>query len=79
VSIPTPPYTRPRRRSGPQDAFSWTRLRVRQSFIARGLNDDRIAAGLRTEYARLHRRLADAVEREQTGGAIDGGVDEPYR
>lgn len=55
----------------PHDAFSWTHLRVRQSFIARGLNDDRIAARLRDDYARLQRRLGAVVQREQDRGAID--------
>lgn len=59
----------------PHDAFSWTHLRVRQSFIARGLNDARIAARLRNDYARLHDRLGQAVRREQDRGAIDPEID----
>lgn len=59
----------------PHDAFSWTHLRVRQSFIARGLTDDRIATRLRTEYRRLHQRLGDAVHREQARGAVDPDAD----
>lgn len=59
----------------PHDTFSWTHLRVRQAFIARGLTDDRIAARLRAEYRRLHRRLGDAVQREQGHGALRADVD----
>lgn len=59
----------------PHDSFSWTHLRVRQSFIARGLNDDAIAARLREDYAHLHSRLGDAVEREQQRGAFRTDVD----
>ena len=59
----------------PHDPFSWTHLRVRQSFIARGLVDEPIAARLRSEYAQLHRRLGDAVRREQDNGAIRPDAD----
>ncbi len=59
----------------PHDPFSWTHLRVRQSFIARGLVDEQIAARLRSEYTRLHRRLGDAVRREQDNGAIRPDAD----
>lgn len=53
----------------PHDPFSWLHLRVRQSYVARGLNDDRIAARLRVDYARLHERLGAAVRREHERGA----------
>ena len=59
----------------PHDAFSWTHLRVRQSFIARGLNDDAIAARLRDDYEDLHARLGDALDREQQRGALRRDVD----
>lgn len=59
----------------PHDPFSWTHLRVRQSFIARGLTDEHIAARLRSEYVQLHRRLGDAVRREQDNGAIRPDAD----
>ncbi len=58
----------------PHDPFSWTHLRVRQSFIARGLTDERIAARLRSEYTELHRRLGDALQREQQQGLINPGA-----
>lgn len=50
----------------PHDDWSWTHLRVRQAFIARGLHDERIAARLRREYAVLHRRLGTCIA--QLGG-----------
>ena len=59
----------------PHDPFSWTHLRVRQSFIARGLVDEPIATRLRSEYAQLHRRLGDAVRRGQDSGAIRPDTD----
>ena len=59
----------------PHDPFSWTHLRIRQSFIARGLVDEPIAARLRSEYRQLHRRLGDAVQREQDSGAIRPDAD----
>ena len=59
----------------PHDPFSWTHLRVRQSFIARGLVDEHIALRLRSEYTRLHRRLGDAVRREQESGTIRADAD----
>jgi AcrR family transcriptional regulator len=59
----------------PHDPFSWTHLRIRQSFIARGLTDERVATRLRTDYERLHRRLGNAVRRGQRAGSIRPDID----
>lgn len=53
----------------PHDDWSWTHLRVRQSFIARGFHDERIAARLRRQYATLHRRLGSCVAQLRGGHA----------
>jgi AcrR family transcriptional regulator len=61
----------------PHDEPTALHMRVRQSFTALALADEAIAARLREDYARLHRRLAELVAAEQAGGNIAEGVD-PY-
>ncbi len=59
----------------PHDAVTELHMRVRQSFTALGLADDAIAARLRSQYADLHRRLAELIAAEQAGGCISAGTD----
>jgi AcrR family transcriptional regulator len=58
----------------PHDDWSWTHLRVRQSFVSRGLHDPQIAERLRGEYATLHRRLGACVAQLQ-GRSMPNHVD----
>ncbi|MER6809917.1 TetR family transcriptional regulator C-terminal domain-containing protein [Spirillospora sp. NPDC000708] len=48
----------------PYDAPTRTHMRVRQSFTALALTDTAIAARLHADYSRLHRQLAELLERD---------------
>jgi AcrR family transcriptional regulator len=54
----------------PYDRVTHTHMRVRQSFTAQALTDDRVAARLRQDYAQLNARLRDILAREIESGAI---------
>jgi AcrR family transcriptional regulator len=54
----------------PHDRVTHTHMRVRQSFTAQALTDDRVAARLRQDYAQLNARLRDILAREIESGAI---------
>jgi hypothetical protein len=45
-------------------------MRIRQSFTAQALTDERVATRLRYAYAQLNARLADIIAREIEAGAI---------
>jgi AcrR family transcriptional regulator len=54
----------------PHDRATSTHMRIRQSFTARALTDERVATRLRSAYAQLNARLADIIGREIEAGAI---------
>lgn len=54
----------------PQDRATATHMRIRQSFTAQALTDERVATRLRHAYAQLNARLADMLAREIEAGAI---------
>lgn len=55
------------------DAETRAHLRVRQSFTARALADEAIAARMRDEYARFHGRVAGLLRRDRD--ALPAGTD----
>ncbi|PSK90190.1 TetR family transcriptional regulator [Murinocardiopsis flavida] len=59
----------------PHDPATRAHMRVRQAFAAFALSDEAIAARLRTEYARLHRRLADLLRRDQDAGRAPASLE----
>lgn len=59
----------------PYDAASTAHLRVRQSFIARALADEAIAAKLRALYAGFHDRMAALLSAEQRAGTVPEGLE----
>ncbi len=54
----------------PHDRITSTHMRIRQSFTAQALTDERVAARLRYAYAQLNARLADIISREIDAGLI---------
>jgi AcrR family transcriptional regulator len=54
----------------PHDRATSTHMRIRQSFTAQALTDERVATRLRSTYARLNVRLADIITRESEAGSI---------
>jgi AcrR family transcriptional regulator len=54
----------------PHDQATATHMRIRQSFTAQALTDERVATRLRYAYAQLNARLADILAREIEAGAI---------
>jgi AcrR family transcriptional regulator len=54
----------------PHDRATSTHMRIRQSFTAQALTDERVATRLRDAYAQLNARLADIISREIEAGTI---------
>lgn len=54
----------------PHDRATYTHMRIRQSFTAQALTDERVAARMRQAYAQLNADLSDLVVREIEAGAI---------
>jgi AcrR family transcriptional regulator len=54
----------------PHDRVTSTHMRIRQSFTAQALTDERVATRLRDAYAQLNARLADVLAREIEAGVI---------
>src|SRR5690606_2779051 len=54
----------------PHDRATTTHMRIRQTFTAQALTDERVATRLRQAYAELHARLAELVARDVASGAI---------
>ena len=57
----------------PHDRVTSTHMRIRQSFTAQALTDDRVAARLRQAYAQLNAQLRDLLTRDIESGAISTG------
>jgi AcrR family transcriptional regulator len=57
----------------PHDRATRTHMRVRQSFTAQALADERVAARLREAYGELNARLSQIIAGEITTGAITTG------
>lgn len=54
----------------PHDRATRTHMRIRQSFTAQALADERVAARLRDAYADLNTRLGQIIAGDVTSGAI---------
>lgn len=59
----------------PYDPTTRVHMRVRQSFTARALADEAIAARLRQDYARLHQTLSLLIRSDQDAGRIPATAD----